>query len=356
MLLILCIFFCLSGGKTRVYAAFPSDLAKKQMTADALAQDVSVYSDPDLTQKNMEVSGGRFTFTARDISHDGRALFGSYTIGGEEREGWVPSSVFLWDESFTHVYATVRDSMTIYSSPDLSDKKASIKKYSGIIALGKTDSAVQVVYETKKEYGIGWLSLEEYDNKLVYDGRDKQLLADGTYSFTTSDNIADTTVADGSSAGPVNNGSSLQYRLEYAGKQSYRILDPSNDRYMKIKKENIGEEAEDKKKPDWMDGGIMHVIKILLSPSYRKKVKAWDDKQEALAREKAVLEEKIAAGEVYEDKDQGVRYAVGWTDEEEEAGRFILKRQGQYFTISPEETGLLYGSGVNKEGDLVPRL
>ena len=344
---ILMIGFILTGSFVRVEAAFPLDLDKKPLTARALKEDVEVYSDPEMTNKRMEVSGGSFVFKATDVSMDQKALFGSYEIGGEKKEGWVPSSAFLYDDSFTPVYGTVRAAMTIYTDSSLSEQKASIKKYSGIIAVGKTDGARQVIYESKKGYGIGWMSADEYENKLVYDGRDKQVLADGTYTFFP---VYGTEEAD------PDNRKRISYGLEYAAKKMYRITDPSDGTYMSLRAEGMeDEDSSNDEKPSWMEEGIMHTVKILLSSSYREKMKAWEEEQEKIQQEKEDLAQKIASGEVIEIPEDELRYSVIWTEDKEEAGLFRIERKDNYFRILSQGGKLLYGSR-EEDGQQTPVL
>lgn len=86
------LYICVFGATAR--AAFPSDMDKKPLTAVPLASDISVYEDPAMTRKKMEISGGSIEFTARDVSDDQKALYGTFEVGGEKKEGWIPSSVF----------------------------------------------------------------------------------------------------------------------------------------------------------------------------------------------------------------------------------------------------------------------
>ena len=327
-------YICASGFTVR--AAFHSDMGKKPLIATPLVSDISVYEDPEMTRKKMEVSGGNFEFTATDVSYDQKALYGTYEIGGEEKEGWIPSSVFLSDENFKHVYATVRAGMDIYTNSTLSEKKDTIKKYSGIIALAKKNDGVQVIYEKKKRYGIGWLSSGEYENKLVYDGRDKQTLSDGVYSFTSIDTLSDP--------------SPFTLELSYVSHKMYRLMDTSRKMYLKIDQTAMEEDSSKEASPEWMEKGIMHIIKQFISSSYHEKVKEWEEEQKKADAEKKRLKEKISLGEVCEDTENKIRYTLAWTDDEEEAGCFYVDRRGDYFAVSWENIGLFCGRGVNETG------
>ena len=55
-------------------------------------------------------------------------------------------------------------------------------RYSGVIVVSKTSDHVQVIYEKKKAYGIGWIDRGLYHKEAIpYNGNEKQLLGNGTY-------------------------------------------------------------------------------------------------------------------------------------------------------------------------------
>ena len=316
----------------KVYAAFPGDLNEKSMKAYALTESVDVFSDSSLSGRSQQMDGTGFVLNATDVSDDQKALYGSYrNDAGQTGEGWIAASVFRVDENYEDVYYTVRSALTIYTNSQLSEKRASIKKYSGIIAIGKKNGAVQVIYETKDGYGIGWMDEDSYEPKLYYDGRDKQVLADGSYTFTT---LTDVKLAEDTV-------SSKTFRLEYISKKMYRIFDLEQNQYLKIQTAALEEEAtSQEEKPDWMESGWKHTLKKFFDSSYREKVEAWEEEQVQKEEEREEQQAKIQAGEIYQDPSSNMIYEVTGTENPQEAEHFLLSRNEDYFTISSASSGL----------------
>lgn len=73
--------------------------------------------------------------------------------------------------------------MHIYTNRKFSKVQTTIKKYSGIIVISKKDGDRQVICDKKDHYEIGWMTAKEFSNTLLYDGREKQTVADGIYEF-----------------------------------------------------------------------------------------------------------------------------------------------------------------------------
>ena len=90
----------------------------------------------------------------------------------------------IYNDEFEVQYGFVREAEPIYSDHYGSSQVGRAAKYSGIIVVSKTESYVQVIYETKKGYGIGWMDRGRYNEiTRFYNGAEKQLLADGNYEM-----------------------------------------------------------------------------------------------------------------------------------------------------------------------------
>lgn len=88
----------------------------------------------------------------------------------------------VYNSNFKMQYGFLKKKVFVYSDYRGSKRIQSAPRYSGILIVSKTESYVQVIYERKKDYGMGWISVEDYKEYcILYDGREKQLLADGTY-------------------------------------------------------------------------------------------------------------------------------------------------------------------------------
>ena len=179
-LLLGCCLFLFAGEEAQ--AAFPADMKEKNVTAWSLNYDtVTVYADKALERAAGQVDGGRLVLTASEVSEKG--IYGVYVSGEDKGKGWFALTDFVADPSYKNVYATVRDGMYIYTDSAFDEVRDTIKKYSGIIVISKEGGNRQVIYEKDDGYGIGWMTDGAFSNTLVYDGREKMVLASGDYLF-----------------------------------------------------------------------------------------------------------------------------------------------------------------------------
>lgn len=181
----LTILFCVGvlffTGK-KAEAAFPYDMEQKPVTATSIKDEtVSVFADAALKNKTDEVNGRKLKIEAYRVS--GKSIYGTYKSGKKSGTGWFSLDTFVVNPDYKNVYATVRDGMHIYTDRSFSKVQTTIKKYSGIIVISKKGSHSQVICDKKDHYEIGWMTSGAFSNTLVYDGREKQILADGIYEF-----------------------------------------------------------------------------------------------------------------------------------------------------------------------------
>lgn len=88
----------------------------------------------------------------------------------------------IYDHSFQKKYAFLKKKMNVYETSSGSRKIGIAPRYSGVIVVSKTSNYVQVIYEKKKGYGIGWIDRGLYHKEaILYNGNEKQLLGNGTY-------------------------------------------------------------------------------------------------------------------------------------------------------------------------------
>ena len=176
-----CIAVLLCAGK-KAEAAFPYDMEQKPVTATSIQDGkVAVYSDENLKNKKEEVAGNNLTIEAYKVSKNG--IYGNYKSGKRSGTGWFSLNTFVVNPKYKNVYATVRDHMYIYTSRSYSKVQTTIKKYSGVIVISKVDGDRQVICDKKDHYEIGWMTASAFSNTLLYDGREKQTLANGIYKF-----------------------------------------------------------------------------------------------------------------------------------------------------------------------------
>lgn len=111
------------------------------------------------------------------------------------------------DTSYKKQYAFLKKKMSVYEDSSGSKKIDTAPKYSGVIVVGKTSSYVQVIYEKKKGYGIGWIEKKKYRKEAItYNGSEKQLLGDGTYWIQNQ-----------------KTGHGFEVKITFSGKQQYKV-------------------------------------------------------------------------------------------------------------------------------------
>ena len=166
----------------QIARAFPTDMEHKPLTAYSVQYGtVNVYKDSSLSEQIGQVDGARLWIIA--VRAEGDAVFGEYTSGEDTGSGWFSADTFIVDPSYEPVYATARDGMYAYTDGSFDQVQGTIGKYTGIIVVTREGDRRQVIYETEEGYAMGWMTGDAFSNCLLYDGRDKQILADGVYLF-----------------------------------------------------------------------------------------------------------------------------------------------------------------------------
>ena len=215
-----------------VQAAFPYDLAEKNVIAYALyPEDVLIYRDSSLEEcKDIAAGEG---FKIRISMAKGDALYGNYKAGDLKGSGWISMDTVVMDPEFKHEYATVRDKMKIYTDSSCRKKRTSIAKYTGVILIGKEGKARQVIYDRGDYYGIGWMKKKSYANTLKYDGREKQILADGAYHFRCG--YEDDPAGGHSSWSEKDSCPDHIFRISHVAGNQYMIYDQKTGKYLQVK-------------------------------------------------------------------------------------------------------------------------
>ena len=250
----------------RSHAAFPADMDEKPVYCKSLFDDpdlVSYYYDPEFTQLKGTGDGEAIELRATKVTD--KAIYGSFTINGKEENGWFRLKLFVADPDYDDKYVTVRSPMTVYTSSSLSREQDHIKKYSGVIIIGKAGDSRQVIYQkkSKKSYGIGWMSEDALDNTLDYDGREKQTLSDGTYLFRCG-------FVDNRDGGAVirkqpqlTEYNSFQWKLYHKSNDDYYVRDTQTGHFLSVftRDNGLSYGLCQTKKPD-LQNGSFHLERV----------------------------------------------------------------------------------------------
>lgn len=158
----------------------PDDLGEKPLKARSLNRGkVPVYTDPDMMEVCGQADGTSLTVSVTDATK--YAWFCEYESEDGSGMGWIEAKNFISDPDFAKEYATVRKDMPVYYKSNYKGGKTEIYQYQGIIIVSAPGKKHQVLYPTEEGYALGWMKSKDLEETLEYDGREKQLLVDGTY-------------------------------------------------------------------------------------------------------------------------------------------------------------------------------
>lgn len=145
----------------------------------------------------------------------------------------IPAGTYAYEHGYKKqtdiTYALARHDLAVYYDQDASEENLIeyVPSFTGVRVIDSEDSWVQVEYTRKKKTRTGWATKGDFDSDcLVYDGRDKQIAANGNYTIFWNnldpDAIPDQSGLDTPSEDdPLS--SSIPVTLTYMGNDSYRI-------------------------------------------------------------------------------------------------------------------------------------
>lgn len=169
----------------------------------------------------------------------------------------------IYDTSFKRQYAFLKKKMAVYETASGNKRIETAPRYSGVIVVSKTSDYVQVIYEKKKGYGIGWIDRSEYHKEAItYNGSEKQLLGNGTYWIQNE-----------------KTGDGFEVKITFLGKQRYKvwIKDRKNTEW-KLIREYDHFYIKDIKTGKYLtvdqDGDLISVNAIDMKNSFKKPAKA----------------------------------------------------------------------------------
>ena len=132
------------------------------------------------------------------------------------------------------IYATVRHDLAVYYGQDGEDFNEFVPSFTGIRVIDRDGSWRLIEYTKKKETRTGWITNDDfYADCLVYDGRDKQIAADGQYSVTWREKLTpEQTAVSVSPAERSSYEKNLDLSLTYAGYHTYLISKTGTSRFL----------------------------------------------------------------------------------------------------------------------------
>lgn len=150
---------------------------------------------------------------------------------------FIPSKAFAfqhaYESSSDFIYALARNELPVYYSDYSNDLKTILPKYTGVKVIGSSGSWYEIAYNSKKGgTKNGWITKDEFHSDcLIYDGREKQTFANGTYQLSFYDkNSSDSSLAiNTTSLLPA----SFTCSFEYTGDNCYIIHKDGEEKYLK---------------------------------------------------------------------------------------------------------------------------
>lgn len=134
-----------------------------------------------------------------------------------------------------NIYAIIRHEMIAYYYPDPDSETFSLPSFTPIQVTYRGDSWYEIEYTTKKSSGTAWITRDDfYWGCLRYDGRPKQIAADGVYRFRE--------IREADTFSPRIN---QEFRCEiiYGDRNKYQIRRAGSDSWLRSKKKKGGYKA-----------------------------------------------------------------------------------------------------------------
>ncbi|MEE1227511.1 MAG: hypothetical protein U0K57_00930 [Lachnospiraceae bacterium] len=135
------------------------------------------------------------------------------------------------------IYAIARQELPVYEDSDGYNLKKTLKKYTGFDVTYQGSSWYEIEYYTKKDgTQTGWITEGSFrENCLIYDGSEKQVMANGTYTVSQvqakMDDLMDPSLESTAEA-MTDSLSQYSFQLEYVSGGSYRIKRTDTNRYL----------------------------------------------------------------------------------------------------------------------------
>lgn len=144
-----------------------------------------------------------------------------------------------YERTTDNIYMVARNGMTVYEEPS-GEVKDFIPDFEGVVGIGQDGSWYEVRYKKKKKTRYGYVTKDEFEGSgLEYDGRDKQVIADGKYRMEMYADRMESADRSNALFEDVMSNSFLQnmsgtYEFTYVGNHAYHIMNNSDNLYLGI--------------------------------------------------------------------------------------------------------------------------
>lgn len=133
------------------------------------------------------------------------------------------------------IYAIARHDLSVYYDESEDDLIEYIPSFTGIKVIEIDGSWRRIEYRIKNEVKEGWITSGDfYSDCLIYDGRDKQIMADGDYLFQWKNNLSEEQKKlDDSSSENAGSNDFFTARVVYTGTDSFTIERTDTNQYLR---------------------------------------------------------------------------------------------------------------------------
>ena len=153
--------------------------------------------------------------------------------------GHVSAYEHAYERTTDNIYMVARHGMTVYDEPS-GQVVDFIPDFEGVVGIGRDGSWYEVKYKKKKKTRYGYVTKDEFEGSgLEYDGRDKQVIADGKYRMEMYADKIEAVDSSNLFFGDVMSDSFIQnrsgtYEFTYIGNNAYHIMNNSSKLYLGI--------------------------------------------------------------------------------------------------------------------------
>lgn len=148
-----------------------------------------------------------------------------------------PGQLFAFEHGYKintgNIYAMVRNDIPVYYSNDGENLKTYLPSFSGITVIDSAGSWYQVEYKTKSGMGTGWVTKEEFTyDCLVYDGTEKQIVANGTYQLRYCQDVNGISILNSMDDSNSFSNHRISCKIKFLGNKNYQIYRTDTGKYL----------------------------------------------------------------------------------------------------------------------------
>ena len=131
------------------------------------------------------------------------------------------------------ISATVRYDLAVYYDNSNAELKEYLPAFSGVTVIGSSDSWYEISYKSSSGTDTGWVTKDDFTyDCLIYDGREKQIIANGVYRFNCTPGMEDTDSLIPSLEGQPTDNSAFTCNIEFISDGCYKIWRQDTGQYL----------------------------------------------------------------------------------------------------------------------------